>query len=168
LCRCRPHPYKPMPLTDKQREAIVAETQTWIGTPYRGWSCLKKYGVDCGQLLYGVYRACNLVPVLELPKDYSLQIASHRASTAYIDLVAQFFDEITEAEVKPGDIVCYKIGLAFTHAAIVIKWPELVIHAEARHGVSGEHGARMRLVVRRQDKRFFTLKEMYCNEPISS
>ena len=135
---------------------------TWIGTPYRGWSCLKKCGVDCGQLLYGVYHACGLVPELELPKDYSLQVASHRASTEYVDLVMQFFDEITEAEVKPGDIVCYKMGLAYAHAAIVIKWPELVIHAEARHGVSGTHGAHMRMV-RKQDKRFFTLKERYCN-----
>jgi cell wall-associated NlpC family hydrolase len=145
-------------LTNEQREDIVKEAQSWIGTPYRGWSCVKGAGVDCGQLLYGVFNACGLVPVLELPKDYSLQIAQHRASTEYVDTVAKYFREIPEAEVLPGDVVVYKLGLAYAHAAIIVEWPHHIIQAEARHGVSGAHGTKTPLF-RRAERRLFTFKD---------
>src|SRR5580658_3533782 len=68
-----------MPLTIEQREAVVSEVDTWVGTPYRGWSCVKGAGVDCGQLLYAVYRNCGLIPEInDLPKDYPLFIGLHR------------------------------------------------------------------------------------------
>lgn len=145
-------------LTTEQRAAIVRETSSWLGTPYRGWSCMKGCGVDCGQLIYGIYRQLNLVPVIELPKDYSLQVAQHQESTEYVDLVAKYFREIPEAEVLPGDVVCYKLGLAYAHAGIVISWPEYLIHAVGRHGVSGTHGTETPLF-RRAERRFFTLKD---------
>lgn len=158
-----------MSMTDKQRAAVVNETKTWLGTPYKGWSCLKGHGVDCGQLLYGVYHAAGLIPVLKLPRDYSLQVSLHRASTEYVDLVATYFSEITEAEVKPGDIVVYQLGLAYAHAAIVVEWPNYVIHAVGRHGVSGAHGVKTPIFhkYRQHKKRFFTLKDAYCLEVLS-
>ncbi len=66
---------------------------------------MKGSGVDCGQLLYGVYRNCGLIPEInDLPKDYALNIGLHQASTEYVDLVLQFFREIPESEVLPGDV----------------------------------------------------------------
>lgn len=53
-----------MALTDNQREILVGEAKSWIRTPYRGGACLKRLGVDCGQFIYGVYRNCNLLPLL--------------------------------------------------------------------------------------------------------
>jgi cell wall-associated NlpC family hydrolase len=149
-------------LSNTQREAIVKEAKSWVGTPYRGWSCVKLAGVDCGQLIYGVFRACHHVPALELPKDYSLQLAQHRASTEYIDIVDRFFREIPEAEALPGDVVVYKLGLAYAHAAIIIEWPNNVIQAEARHGVSGAHGTKTPLF-RRAKRAVRTLREEFCN-----
>lgn len=145
-------------LTDRQREEIVRETLTWTGTPYRGWSCLKGAGTDCGQLIYGIYRAVQLIPEIELPKDYSLQVALHRASTEYVDLVATYFREIPEAEVLPGDLVVYKLGLAYAHAGVIIKWPDYVMQAVGHHGVSGTHGIKNPRF-RRNPRRFFTLKD---------
>ena len=129
-------------LTNETRSAIVKEARSWIGTPYRGWSCVKGAGTDCGQLIYGVYRALNLIPVTPLPKDYSLQVAQHHSSTEYMELIDKFFQAVPEAEVKPGDLVCYKIGLAVAHAAIIVTWPGFIIQAELRHGVSGSHGTK--------------------------
>ncbi len=143
-------------MTPAQRSNVVAEALTWIGTPYRGWSCLKGLGADCGQLLYGVYRNCGLIPVLDLPKDYSLQVSQHQASTEYVDLVARYFREIPEAAAQPGDIVVYKLGLAFSHAAIIIRWPDYIVQAVGHHGVSGEHGIKNPLF-RRRERRFFLL-----------
>jgi cell wall-associated NlpC family hydrolase len=150
-----------MPLTDKQRQDVLAELKTWIGTPYRGWSCIKGAGVDCGQLIYGVFRGCGLVGELSLPKDYSLQVAQHRASTEYVDIVASFFREIQEEEAKPGDLVVYKLGLAYAHAAFIVDWPNNVIQAEFRHGVSGTHGTQSP-IFKNAERRFFTLKDEYC------
>jgi cell wall-associated NlpC family hydrolase len=150
-----------MPLTDTQRAAVLEELKTWIGTPYRGWSCTKSAGVDCGQLIYGVYKNCGFVGEIELPRDYSLQVSQHRASTEYVDTVAQYFREITEDEAKSGDLVVYKLGLAYAHAAFIVEWPHNVIQADARHGVSGAHGTKTP-IFRRADRRFFTLKDEYC------
>jgi len=127
-------------MTNQQRSAVCKEAKSWTGTPYRGWTNIKGVGADCGQLIYGVFRACHLIPEMELPKDYSLQTAQHRASTEYMELIDKFFRVIPESEVLPGDIVCYKLGLAMAHAAIIIFWPQFVIQAELRHGVSGSHG----------------------------
>lgn len=127
-------------LTTEQRNAIVTEAKSWNKTPYHGHSCLKGCGVDCGQLIYGVYRACGLVPEVDLPKDYALQVAKHRESTEYVDIVNRYFRDIPESEVQPGDLVVYKLGHAFSHAGIIVQWPGYVIHAEERHGVSGVHG----------------------------
>lgn len=129
-----------MNLNDTQRAAIIAEAQSWIKTPYHGHSCLKGHGVDCGQLIYGVFHGVGLVGEIALPKDYSLQVAKHRVSTEYVDIVDQYFREIPESEVQPGDLVVYKLGHSFSHAAIVISWPDYVIHAEEHHGVAGTHG----------------------------
>jgi cell wall-associated NlpC family hydrolase len=146
-------------MTPEQRQAVLTEALTWKGTPFRGHSCLKGCGVDCGQLVYGVYRACGLIPEIELPRDYSLQIAQHRASTEYVDIVSQHFREIPEEEVQPGDLVIYKLGLAYGHAALVISWPDYVLQADSIHGeVCGAHGWKDPLF-RRNPRKFFTLKE---------
>lgn len=148
-------------LTDIQREAIIAEAKSWIGTRYKGWACLKGSGADCGQLIYGVYRACGFVGELELPKDYSLQVAQHRASTEYIDVLDRFFRDIPESESKPGDVVVYKLGLAYAHAAIIVSWPDYLIQADLRHGVSGAHGTKLPMF-RTAPRLFRTLRDEHC------
>jgi hypothetical protein len=112
-------------------------------------------------LIYGVYRACGLVPVTELPKDYSLQVSKHRASTEYLDIVDRFFREISEADVQPGDLAVYKLGHAYAHAALVVAWPHNVIQAESRHGVSGAHGTKT-AAFRNAPRVFRTLRDEFC------
>lgn len=127
-------------MTAEQRKRVIAELRTWIGTPYRGHQCVKGAGVDCGQLIYGVYRACGLIPEVDLPRDYSLDATFHQASTEYVSIVDRFF--VPTADPQPGDLVLYRIGKAYGHGGIIERWPELVIQAEISHGVSGTHGLR--------------------------
>jgi cell wall-associated NlpC family hydrolase len=152
-------------LTTEQRDVIVKEAQSWIGTRYVGWSAIKgpRGGVDCGQLLYAVLRDTGHVPAnVKLPTDYSLQISQHQASTAYIDIVRTYMREVPESEVLPGDVVIYKLGKAFAHGAFIIKWPDMVLHAIAHNGVTCAHGSKMP-VFKRAEKLFFTLREEFCN-----
>ncbi len=153
-----------MPLTNEARAKIVEEGFRWVTakTPYRGWSSMKGAGADCGQLLYGVFREVKHLPAdLPLPKDYSLHIAQHRKSREYVDVVATYMREIQEAEALPGDVVIVKIGLAFAHGALIVRWPSSIIHAVANRGVSCSHGLNAPML-RKKPKRFFTLKDEYC------
>lgn len=149
-------------LTTEQRAKITIEVLSWIGTPYRGWSRIKRAGVDCGQLLAGVFINTGHLPAdLELPKGYSLQVAQHKEDTAYIAKIEEYMREIQEHEVLPGDVVVYKLGLAFAHAGFVIEWPGAIVHAMAHHGVALAHG-RNHPPLRRTTRKFYTLKDEYC------
>jgi cell wall-associated NlpC family hydrolase len=152
-----------MPLSIEQREAIVREANTWIGTPYRGWSRFKGPGggTDCGQYIYQAFRNCGLIPEVPIPTDYSLQVAQHRASRAYVDFIDQFCRPIEEAEVQPGDLVLYQLGRAYAHGAIIVSWPDSILQADGRHGVSGAHGTKTP-AFRRAPRVFRTLKDEFC------
>ena len=149
-------------LNPEQREAVVAEAMTWIGTPYRGWSCVKGAGVDCGQLIYGVYHNCDLIPTMtDLPKDYPLFIGLHRASTEYVDLVLRYFREIPETEVLPGDLVVWRLtgSKSYCHGAIIKSWPDYFIHAYGDKVKAGNAKSRLRFV--KSEKLFFTLRDEF-------
>jgi cell wall-associated NlpC family hydrolase len=150
-----------MPLTIEQRAAVVAEAESWNLTPYRGWSCIKgpQGGVDCGQLIYGVFRNAGLVSSdLDLPKDYPLNIGLHQASTEYINLVLRHFREIPESEVQPGDIVVWRLtgSKSYCHGAIIKSWPDYIIHAYGNCVKAANAKSRLRLA--RSEKLFFTLR----------
>jgi hypothetical protein len=154
-----------MSLTTAQREKLVRITKSWIGTRYRGWSRVKgpKGGVDCGQILAAVYAEAGFLSsevLSTLPKYYSLSVAQHKESTEYIDLIRKYFREVPEAEALPGDIVVYKLGLAFAHAALIVEWPAFVVHAFAHGGVRGASGDKHPRLMK-TSRKFFTLKEEF-------
>jgi hypothetical protein len=149
-------------LNIEQREAVVVEAETWIGTPYRGWSAVKHCGADCGQLLWATYHNCGLIPVIDLPTDYPLYIGQHRASTEYVDLVLRYFREIPEAEVQPGDLVVWRLtgSKSYCHGGIIKSWPTYYIHAYGDCVKAGS--AKSHLRFQKSEKLFFTLQDQYC------
>jgi cell wall-associated NlpC family hydrolase len=150
-------------LTQTQREAVVAIADSWLNTPYRGWSKVKGAGVDCGMLLAAVYQEAGHIPEdIDLPKDYPLFLGQHRASTEYVDLVLRFFREIPESEVQPGDIVVWRLigSKSFCHGAIIQSWPDYFIHAFNTSVRAGNAQSRLRFL--KSEKVFFTLQDQYC------
>ena len=149
-------------MTDEKRLEIVNEAKSWVGTPYVGWSALKgsKGGTDCGQLIKAVYQKCGVVPQGDLGIDpcYSLQVAQHLADPTYLSIIETYMKEISVDEVKPGDVVAFKLGHAFAHAGIVIEYPTF-IHAMGHGGVRFSNVS-THPKLRKASHRFYTIKDV--------
>jgi len=75
----------------------------------------------------------------------------------YLDMMLVLTDEIEERNVLPADFVLYRVARSFTHGAIVIEWPNFVLHCIKGRGVVGSHGTNEGFIKGRERK-FFRLK----------
>jgi cell wall-associated NlpC family hydrolase len=155
-------------LNDKQRADLVKEAWSWVGTPYRGWSAVKGAGTDCAQMLYAIYQNCGYVPKdIDLPTDYSLQVNQHKPSVEYIEFVRSFMSELTNPdELELGDVICFQIDKGFSHGAILVEKPFTVIHALSGSGVRAANALKHPGLLKAK-RRYFTLKDVYCNRATS-
>jgi cell wall-associated NlpC family hydrolase len=120
-------------LTNDQRARILDVATGWERTPFHDDANLKGIGVDCAQFVASVYMEAGIVPAFEVPR-YQAQWFLHRSEERLMDFVRSYAREIDEHEVLPGDLVLYRLGRAYAHAAIIIDWPNEIIHA---HKLSG-------------------------------
>jgi cell wall-associated NlpC family hydrolase len=114
-----------MPLSDRQRIAVVQEAVRWLGTPWHHNARVRGAGVDCGQLLIAVYNGAGLVGPLNTgayPADWML----HRHEELYLSWVEAYMSEVPSP--MPGDAAVWRIGKCFSHGAVVVDWPK-VVHA---------------------------------------
>jgi cell wall-associated NlpC family hydrolase len=116
------------------RIEIVRIARTWVGTKFHDRARIKGVGVDCVQLVAAVYEESGALAHVETP-DYSPQFFLHKKGDERLIAEVMRYDahEIEEINVGPGDLVLYKMGHSFAHAAIVADWPNEIIHA---HGLS--------------------------------
>jgi len=115
------------------RQRLVAEAQSWIGTPYisNGLVKGKRGGTDCAMFILGVYQAVGLIPPDFDPRPYPAQWHVHRTEEVYVRHVLGWAKEMLGPPgraPKPGDVVMFKIGHVHAHGAIITEWPN-VIHA---------------------------------------
>jgi len=115
-----------------EREAVVTEAKTWLHTPYHNSARIKGVGVDCGQILLGVFENCGLIEHAETG-NYPQDWAMHHDEPLYFDWVKKYTKQV-DREPLPGDILLYHFGRAPSHAAIVIDYP-MVIHSYVQVGV---------------------------------
>lgn len=125
-------------MDDTQRSAVVAEALTWINTPYHHHARVKGVGVDCAQLLCAVYEACGLVPHIN-PGNYAHDWHLHRGEEVFIGWLEWVGAREVRApeQPRPGDVVLFRYGRAYSHGGIVLVGPgELtVVHAYLMRGV---------------------------------
>ena len=139
------------------RAAVVAEARSWVGTPYADGARVKGHGVDCGQLLIGVYSAVGLIPELDVGY-YAPQHHMHSTVEVYLGHVMNFSREI-EGPPAPGDVVMFKFGRVFSHGGIVVLWPKIV-HSLRLDGTTYENVERCIIGPRamaRLPRKFFSL-----------
>jgi len=139
------------------RNAIVAEALTWLGTPYVQCARIKGVGCNCAQLLFGVALGAKVIPANSPePRWYTPQLATHSKEERLIGYVQSYgATEIEEEQLLPGDIILYKTGRSHGHAAIVIQWPDKIIHALPPRGTQLGRFDEGRLG--RYSRRYFTL-----------
>jgi cell wall-associated NlpC family hydrolase len=125
------------------RVEVVAEAMSWEGTKYHHMGRLKQKrndlgeivdpgGIDCAQLIFMVFDAVDGTEEMPL-YNYSMQEWIHREDEKLLREI------LTRAKPtntpRPGDVVIYKMGRSYGHAALVIEpgWPH-IIHAHRQAG----------------------------------
>ena len=132
---------------EEGRNRVVAEALTWEGTPYipHGRIKGKDGGCDCLTFVAGVYENAGVIDRLPIP-HYNRDWHLHDNVELYLfgkddtPGMLHFCDEIT-GPPQPADIVLWKFGKRFSHAAIVIEWPR-IIHAWVRRPVAPDDALR--------------------------
>ncbi|MGA7577862.1 MAG: hypothetical protein WBW52_06860 [Desulfobaccales bacterium] len=136
-----------------QRQAVLAEAESWIGTPFHHQGRVKgpQGGVDCAMLLLEVFLAAGVIKKeltvssgqqsagaglkpaptrSSLIPNYSQQWHLHRGEERYLETIRTLGGREINTTPLHGDIAVWKIGRAYSHAAIVLLWP-CIIHAAA-------------------------------------
>lgn len=126
------------------RQAVIDEAMSWVGTPYMSNARVKGLngGVDCLTFVAGVYENAGVIdrlPIPHYPPDWHLNQDAELYLIGKDDTpgMLHFCREIFTPP-KPADIVLWKFGHCFAHAAIVVEWP-IVIHAWAERAVACEN-----------------------------
>jgi cell wall-associated NlpC family hydrolase len=122
-------------MSQHEREAVVQEALSWIGTPYVLGGRVKGAGADCATLIAEVLIACGLVE-REDGGVYSHDWFHHTEQDRYMLRVLRHAVKTMDAiaypsqAIAPGNIVLTRAARSkiYNHGAIVIRWP-MVVHA---------------------------------------
>lgn len=112
-------------LTQEDRERIVAEARSWLGTPFKHQGRLKGVGVDCAGVAVGTAQACGMEFVDV--KGYARLPAKGQFSIA----VRSATDEISLDDLQPGDLMTFVWREEPQHIAICVEVTPMIrmIHA---------------------------------------
>ncbi len=90
-----------------QREVIIAEALSWIGTPYHHQASLKGVGADCLGLVRGVWRGVNGYDA-EVPPAYSRDWAEAAGEETLLAAAGRHMRPIDIADMQPGDVLIFR------------------------------------------------------------
>lgn len=108
-----------MTLNDSQRDSIVKEALSWIGTPWHHEARVKGRdgGVDCVMLLCEVYERVGVLPHV-IPVHYAMDIMLHRGNEVVLGYLEQYGVEVEAPSI--GGVVVYRFARSFSHAGIYV------------------------------------------------
>ena len=111
------------------RDHIVAETRSWLGTPYRHQASLKGVGCDCLGLVRGVWRAV-IGEEPERAPPYAPDWAEAARGEPLAEAAARNLVAIDRDSFAARDVLLFRwrVNLPAKHAAIVTA-PALMVHA---------------------------------------
>jgi cell wall-associated NlpC family hydrolase len=113
------------------RQSILTEARTWIGTPYHHKGRVKGVGVDCGGILYELFKD-RIKGFRDFPDFYPEDWAMHKENiNIYVEFLEPYFDEVMIPEV--ATIAVFQFGRAFSHGTLFTD-RQTFIHAWGRTG----------------------------------
>ncbi len=116
---------------------IIAEAESWLGTPYHHQAGEKHIGADCLGLVRGIYAAIYGTPA-QTPPPYARHVLDeaqpmdeslHRAAKKYLC-------EVEKAAPRPANVLLFRMqpDLPARHMGILVT-PFYMIHAAENHSV---------------------------------
>lgn len=111
------------------RSAILAEAETWLGTPYQHQASAKGAGCDCLGLVRGVWRALYGAEPEAMPA-YSPDWAERGGAETLLHAARRHLLEAPAQAMSPGDVLLFRMNAnaPAKHAAILTAG-ERIIHA---------------------------------------
>jgi len=139
------------------RAALLKSAESWLHTPYAESGALRGAGANCATLMWGIARDAGVIPPdTPMPRWYSPQFHAHNREERLIKSVLGCgCVEITESQVKPGDVIAYLTGQSHGHLAMVIEYPRKIIQTHKATGAQYGHANEGRLAGCK--KKFFSL-----------
>lgn len=128
----------------EERNRVIQEALTWIGTPYLHRGRIKGVGVDCAMLIASVFEARGLIPRVEVA--YTRDWYLHRDEEVFLGYVERFAVRLPSVDLAlPGDIALYRFGRCVAHGGLLLDGGSVpswrIIHAHVDVGqVTIEHG----------------------------
>jgi cell wall-associated NlpC family hydrolase len=120
------------PIEPQQRQAVITEALTWLGTPYHHHGRLKGVGVDCGQSLCAIYEAADVTAPID-PGTYSTAWHLHRSEELYVQWLERVGAVRTE-QPRAGDVALFRFGRTFSHGGVLVD-RHTVLHAYVHQAV---------------------------------
>jgi cell wall-associated NlpC family hydrolase len=102
-----------------QRQRVIAEALSWIGTPYRqqGDSKGPDGAIDCSMLLVRAWVDAGVLAPFD-PRPYPPSWYMHHSEERYLAWMQSVAVETTAPQ--PGDIVLWRFGRCFSHSGVLI------------------------------------------------
>lgn len=121
-----------MSIEKEQRVAVASEALTWLKTPYHHHARIKGVGVDCAQLLCGVFEAVGLVEPIATG-TYPVDWHMHRNEELFSAWLERYASP-GRGPLRLGDVLLWRFGRTFSHGSIYIG-DGLLIHSYIGRGV---------------------------------
>lgn len=116
-------------------DCVLAEAESWIGTPYRHGASLKGVSCDCLGLVRGVWRALYGGEP-ENTGPYAPDWGEARGQERLLDAATRHMVRREAGEPQPGDLLIFRwrSDVAAKHLGIMTR-ENRFIHAYEGHGV---------------------------------
>lgn len=123
---------------NEQRAALLAEAETWLGTPFHFGQGLKGVGCDCARFIVGAIENCGLKKIQHDFNLFSGDWHFHSHEDHYAARVMRFAAKLpVGAQPLPGCIALARVGKSVEvngSGGIIVQWPT-VIFAHPSRGV---------------------------------
>ena len=117
-----------------EREAVVAEALSWLGTKFHHRARVKSVGVDCIHFMLEVYERTGVFPHID-PGPYAHDYMLHQGEEVYRNTMEKYATRRPDGELpEPGDLALFKFGRCLSHGGIITQYP-IMVHSFYGMGV---------------------------------